>query len=247
MSAQSEFHTALRDAAMPIPAGLLDKVAAPAGKRFGVYRNNVTVSLMEAIKEGFPATARLLGEANFSQISRQFVGSNAPSSPLMFLYGETFPAFLAGIEPLSHLTWLPDVARLEWALRVAYHAADAAPIAPEALQTLTPEALLSARFSFAPAVQLLRFDHPATQIRDYALGHGTQPTGGAEAVLITRPEYDPVAAPVPTPQAALLTALMDGLPLAQALDSAPNADLSALLPLLLGQNALHSLTPEAPK
>jgi hypothetical protein len=245
MTVQSEFHAALRDAAMPTPAGLLDKRSAPAGKRFDVYRNNVTVSLMEALKDGFPATARLLGEANFTQIARQFVSAHAPKSPLMFLYGDHFPKFLAGIEPLAHLRWLPDVARLEWALRQAYHAADATPIAAETLQALTPQNFMSARFVFAPAVQLLHTDHPATQIRDYALGHGPKPTGGPEAVLITRPEYDPAATPLPAPQAALLDALLDGLPLSQALDQAADADLSALLPLLLAQNALHSLIPEA--
>jgi hypothetical protein len=247
MTSQSEFHTALRDAAFPIPAGLLDKAKAPAGKRFNVYRNNVTVSLMEALSDGFPATARLVGEDNFTQIARQFVATHAPRSPLMFLYGDAFPAFLAGIEPLAHLAWLPDVARLEWALRVAYHAADAAPINPETLQSLTPEAFMAARFGFAPAVGLLQSQFPVTQIRAYAMDQGPQPTGGAETVLITRPDFDPTATPLSEPQAALMAALLDGHVLGEALERAPDADLSTLLPLLIQQQALHSLTSEAPK
>ncbi|MGH1355551.1 MAG: HvfC/BufC family peptide modification chaperone [Thalassovita sp.] len=247
MTSQTEFHVALRDAALPIPLGLCDKMDAPAGKRFDVYRNNVAVSLMEAIAEGFPATARLVGDDNFTQIARQFVATHAPRSPLMFLYGDTFPGFLAGIKPLSHLAWLPDVARLEWALRVAYHAADAAPIAPETLQSLTPQVFMAARFVFAPAVSLLRSDYPVTQIRDYALAQGDQPSGGAETVLIARADYDPTATPLPDAQAQLMAALLDGRTLGDALERAPNADLSTLLPLLIQLQAIHSLTPEAPK
>lgn len=246
MTGQSDFHTALRDAARPIPPGLLSQGDGPAGKRFNVYRNNVTVSLIEAIKDGFPATGKLVGDTNFTQIARQFVARHAPRSPLMFLYGDTFPVFLAGIAPLSHLVWLPDVARLEWALRKAYHAADADPIASEALQSLTPQAFMAARFNFAPAVGLLRSDYPVTQIRDYALGLGNQPTGGPETVLIARPDYTPTATPLPEPEAQLLAALLRGQTLSDALDHAPHADFATLLPLLLQQQALHSLTPEAP-
>lgn len=241
MTSQSEFHSALRDAAHPIPLGLQDKGAAPAGKRFDVYRNNVAVSLSEALREGFPATARLLGEENFTQIARQFVTNHPPRSPLMFLYGDVFPEFLAGIAPLAHLPWLPDVARLEWALRCAYHAADADPIATETLQTLTPERFMAARFQFAPAVRLLRSLYPITEIRTYALNGGAQPQGAAEAVLITRAEYDPTLTVLPTAQANLLQALLNGQPLEEALETAPDGDLSALLPLLLQHGAVQSL------
>jgi hypothetical protein len=247
MTSQTEFHAALRDAATPIPMGLRNNAGTTAGKRFNVYRNNVMVSLIEALSDGFPATARLVGEENFNQIARQFVATHAPRSPLMFLYGDTFSAFLAGIEPLAHLAWLPDVARLEWALREAYHAADADPIAPETLQSLTPQAFMSARFGFAPAVRLLRSDFPVTQIRDYALGQGDQPTGGAETVLISRPDYDPTATPLSEHHARLMLALLDGSTLGAAMERAPDADLSALLPLLLQLQAIHSLDPEAPK
>ncbi|MDF1801862.1 DNA-binding domain-containing protein [Thalassovita sp.] len=241
MISQSEFHSALRDAARPIPEGLQDKGVAPAGKRFDVYRNNVAVSLSEALREGFPATARLLGEANFTQIARQFVACHAPRSPLMYLYGDSFPEFLAGIAPLAHLPWLSDVARLEWGMRCAYHAADAAPIATETLQSLTPEEFMTARFQFAPAVQLHRYDYPVASIRAYALNGGAQPQGAAEAVLITRAEFDPALTVLPPAQADLLQALLNGQPLGDALEPAPDADLSALLPLLLQHGALHSL------
>lgn len=239
MTSQAVFHAALRDAGQAVPNGLLDRADGPAGKRFDVYRNNVTMSLTQALEDGFPATARLLGAANFTALARQFVAEHAPKSPLMFLYCAEFPRFLAGVTPLAHLEWLEDVATLEWQMRLAYHAADATPIDPA---HLTPDALMGV-WQMAPAVRMVRSDWPVAQIRAYALGTGPAPDAAAQSVLITRPDYDPVLTVLDAPQADLVAALLAATPLATALDATPKADLAALVPLILGQDALTGVTP----
>ena len=153
---QSTFRAALLNPEAERPKGLTDGAGQPAGRRFDVYRNNVAVSLTEALETAFPVLRKLLGESNFKLLAAAFLRQHPPSSPLMMFYGAAFPAFLEGMEQLAHLKYLGDVARLELALRRAYHAADAAPIAPEALGALAPEELMAARLEFAPAVQLLR-------------------------------------------------------------------------------------------
>lgn len=241
MSTQTQFHTALRDANHPLPPGIVNRWGGPAGKRFAVYRNNVTASLCDALRDGFPATTRLLGDENFATVAKGYVAQNAPSSALMFRYGDTFADYLAGVQPLAHLAYLPQVARLEWQMRLAYHAADAAPIDPG---HLTPETLTLAQLVFAPAVRLVRSDFPLVAIRAYALGDGPAPTGRAESVLITRPAFDPVLTVLPPSQADLMAALLSGQTLSQALDLSTQEDLAALLPLILQQNALHALKQE---
>lgn len=243
MSTQTTFHAALRDAARPVPPGLLDRWGGQAGKRFSVYRNNVAVSLKEALREGFPATARLLGEANFDAVARGYVAAHAPSSPMMFLYGDQFSQYLTGVQPLAHLGYLPDVAGLEWQMRLAYHAADATPVSPADLQALTPEDFMAAVLRFAPAVRVLQSDFPVIAIRAYALGDGPAPAGAAQSVLITRAEYDPTPTALPADQAALMRALLAGKSVGDALEAAP-ADLSTLLPLLITNGAITALQKE---
>ena len=245
---QTVFRQALLDPTRDVPAGLSDAEGRPAGKRFSVYRNNVAVSLVEALEAGFPATARLLGEGNFKHIAQGYLRANPPSSPLMMLYGGRFPAYIAQIPSLNKLGYLPDVARLEYAMRQSYHAADATPVAPTALSDLPPEALNSARLQFSAAVKLVMSDWPIHYIRDKALSPETAvPSDVAQPVLVTRPEFDPVLTPLTTADAHLMLDLLKGTPLAQAMTQTQDADLGQLLGLLLSQNALTGIQLETPQ
>ena len=75
-------------------------VAGPRGKaavkRYNVYRNNVTVSLIDALAATYPAVRRITGDVFFRAMARSFVRAAPPSSPLLFEYGREFPAFVEG-------------------------------------------------------------------------------------------------------------------------------------------------------
>ena len=80
---QSAFAEALLDPDRPLPAGIIDPDGAPAPKRFAVYRNNVTVSLIEALAAGFPVVQRIVGEEFFGAMACEFVRAHPPGSPLV--------------------------------------------------------------------------------------------------------------------------------------------------------------------
>ncbi|WP_299849295.1 DNA-binding domain-containing protein [uncultured Roseovarius sp.] len=240
---QTAFHTALLDASEAVPEGLSDGVGHPAGSRFSVYRNNVAVSLTEALELSFPAIVKLLGEENFKGLAGIFLRQNPPETPIMMQYGAAFPDFLAGFEPLAHIGYLPDVARLEQAVRVSYHAADATPVDPEVLQELSPEELATARLELAPSLQVIRSPWPIHQIWAYNLEEGSpKPTGGAQSVLILRPEFDPELTPISSGIAAFIIALLRGETLPEAneaaIESEEDFDLSHGLGLLLSAQAI---------
>ncbi|MEX0350220.1 MAG: putative DNA-binding domain-containing protein [Paracoccaceae bacterium] len=242
---QSTFHAALLDPAQPVPDGLFDAETRPAGRRFSVYRNNVAVSLTEAMHQAFPVIAKLLGPQNMDGLAGIFLRRHPPSSPLMMFYGEEFPEFLAGMEQLSHLGYLPDVARLELALRRSYHAADSTGIDPQAL-AIDPEQLMHSTIGFAPSLAVLRSHWPVLSVwRFNTEAEAPKPQAGAQEVLITRREFDPAPHLLPPGGADWIAALQTGATIGAAHEAAltqhPDFDLGATLTLLLQEGAITTL------
>ncbi|MDJ0631238.1 MAG: DNA-binding domain-containing protein [Rhodobacter sp.] len=243
---QSDFAQALLDPAAPTPAGLTNPDGAPATRRFNVYRNNVAASLTEALETAFPAIRKLIGEENFKAIAGVYLRKHPPSSPLMMFYGADMPGFLAGFEPLQHLAYLPDVARLELALRRAYHAEDASPLPPQVFETLPADRLMGARVGFAPAVQLVRSRYPVHGIWSYNMEDGApKPAPRGENVLVSRPDYDPVLTTLAPGGGTFLAALLQGQRFAAALDATtaqvPDFDLTGTLGALFASAAIIRL------
>ncbi|WP_293573457.1 DNA-binding domain-containing protein [Phaeobacter sp.] len=243
---QSQFTRAMMDAGQAVPDGLLDGTGAPAGRRFSVYRNNIAVSLTEAMHSGFPLIAKLLGAQNMDGLAGVFLRAHPPTSPLMMHYGEEFPAFLASLDQLKHLGYLADAARLDLAQRRAYHAADATAVDPAHLGSLAPEQLMATSLQLAPALQVLRSPWPLFDIwRFNTQPDAPKPRHEAQDVLITRPEFDPVIQHLPAGGADWIDAIRDGHTLESALaqvhETHPEFDLSHTLALLLQGGAITDL------
>ncbi len=190
---QSEFATALLDPACDVPSGLLGPDGQPSARRFGVYRNNVIVGLVDALQDAYPAVCRLVGEAFFQAMARVYVMQEPPESPVLLYYGAGFPQFLEGFVPVQELPYLPDVARMERAWVEAYHAQEAEPLSVERLEEVTQEDLLRLRFRFHPSARLISSAYPALTIWSRTMGEfedaEIELAGcDGEDVLIVRPE-----------------------------------------------------------
>lgn len=241
ITTQSDFRAALLDPASAPPEGLQTPDGVQATKRFDVYRNNVAVSLTEALETAFPVVRKLVGEDFFRAMAGVYLRANPPTSPVMMFYGAEMPDFLASFGPAQSVPYLPDVARLELALRHSYHAADATPVAADALGQLAPDTLPHVTFTFAPSVFLIPSRYPLHSIW-WANTHGGDTAKIPQPSLITRPEFDPQVDVLTPEQAAVTTALMAGEPIGQALrHGGAGFDLGPLLGLLLARNALISL------
>ncbi|MEL6683050.1 MAG: DNA-binding domain-containing protein, partial [Pseudomonadota bacterium] len=211
---EAAFKETILDPQAPIPAGLINPGGGTASKRFDVYRNNVAVSLSDALETAFPVVRKLVGDQFFRAMAGIYLRKHPPKSPLMMFYGDAMPQFVARFEPAKSVPYLPDIASLELALRHAYHAADATPVDGQALAALDPEKLMSVKLRIAPAVHIVTSDFPIHAIyRANTESDAPKPVMQAEAVVITRPGFDPQINPINATGAACITALKGGHPL----------------------------------
>lgn len=236
---QATFAAALLNPEALAPQNLIDPSAHPAGKRFDVYRNNVTTGLGKALEAAFPATVKLVGVSFFRAAATVFLRAYPPRNRVMMLYGDNFPAFLQGFGPAASLGYLPDVARLEQAIRESYHSADMVGVSPEVLAKIPEAVLLNARINLAPSLRLIRSPWPVHGIWQATLHNGQNPQMRAEDVLVARPEFDPTPYVLPAQGGAFMAEVMRGRPLAAALAGlTAEFDLSAMLTLLIQTHAI---------
>ncbi len=236
---QSTFAKALLDPDAATPVGLVDPIGRSDPKRFSVYRNNVASSLTRVLEAAFPVVRKLVGDPFFAAMAGEFLRMHPPQTRMMMLYGADFAGFLATFPPVAHLGYLPDVARLEQAIRESYHAGDVAALDPVALSGLDEQALHLARFEFAPGLRLVRSVWPIHAIWRANAKDGPAPRPGPQDVVVLRPEFDPTPHLLPSGGGALVAGLLAGLTLQDALAAAgPEPDLAGTLTLLLGQSAI---------
>ncbi|HEX9821907.1 MAG TPA: DNA-binding domain-containing protein [Methylomirabilota bacterium] len=150
------------------PAVRADGVGAAA--RLAVYRHHVFTSLTAVLESTYPVIARLVDLRFFRYAADRYIREQPPAGPCLFEYGASFPDFVAAFPPSRRLAYLPDVARLEWAMTVAVHAPDVPPVEPDALRALPAPALHS-------SVTLLTSPWPID-----AIWRANQP-GAAEAAV----------------------------------------------------------------
>jgi hypothetical protein len=244
----ADFAAGLLDPDRPAPASVAGPRGESCDSRYDVYRNNVTVSLIEALAAVYPATQRITGADFFRAMARSHVRATPPTSALLFEYGRTFPDFIAGYEHARGMPWLPDVARIERAWLDAYHAADAEPLRPAALGAVPPERLPEAVLTPHPATRIVRSRFPAVTI--FAANRGAAPVGriaasGPEDALITRPLLDVAVRHLPPGGASFLARLVAGDRLGAAAAAAstgvPCFDLAASVAGMLEAGAFTAI------
>jgi hypothetical protein len=244
VNSQLSFSAALLKPDLPLPATIKGSVP----RRFAVYRNNVTVGLTKALQANFPAIHKLLGDVYFTGLAREFAQRHPPQSPLMFLYGDQFPAFLDAQDDLAIFPYLGDVARLEQQWRLSYHAADAPVLHPVVLASMSEDELLGLRLTAHPAFALLSSDYAFHQIlianRD-AAAPAIANLNTPEQVLVTRPYYEVKTQTVTAGVGSFLRELAQGNTLAQAAEQAlaidGSFDLTTGISVMLTSGAFEGL------
>jgi hypothetical protein len=160
---QTLFKSALLQHDHSVVSTVLGDDLAPDA-RLAIYRHHVFTTLTEILKAAYPVVCRLVDERFFAYAANQYIRQQPPTGPCLFEYGASFPYFLADFPPCRELVYLPDVARLEWAIHAAWHAKEATPASPERLRGLTPDELACLTLVFAPCASYVSSPWPIDRI-----------------------------------------------------------------------------------
>jgi hypothetical protein len=247
---QAGFIDGLTNPSAPVPPALGKKAGAPAKRRFDVYRNNVVVGMIEALRATFPAVDRLVGAAFFGAAAKAYLDTEPPRSPLLFRYGGTFGDFLDAFPPAASVPYLGDVARLEWARLEAFHAEDRQPVAIEVLATVPEAEVGKVTFDLHPSLQLITSSWPVFSLwaasTDQAEADDVD-MDRAEQVLVIRPALDVDTRLLPAGGLPFMSALRGGATLEQAVIAAAETvsdfDLAGHLQGLFEVGAVTAINP----
>lgn len=224
---QAEFAAALLDPAAVAPGDVADPDGKPTPRRFAIYRNNVAVGLVNAVSGVYPAVRRIVGDRFFNAMSLAYIRAEPPSSPVLLQYGQGFADFVAGFAPVASLPYLADVARIEWAWREAYHAAEGERLGPSDLAGIAEADLPSMTFSLHPSVHVIRSAYPALTI--WRMNTSDEPIApvdlrNAEDTLVVRPEAAVDVRQLAAGGAVFIETLASGGSLSEAAELATEAD-----------------------
>ena len=244
---ESLFSQGLLDPGFELPAGLTVHARLATGHRYDIYRNNIMVSLIEALGAVFPAVRHITGEDFFRAMARSHIRATPPKSPLLFEYGRDLPAYIEHYEYARPVPWLADVARIERAWLDAYHAPNAPTLSARRLAAVQPEALSGTTFKTHPATHIVRSNYNAFAL--FAAHRNpdipeTAATESPQATLITRPDIEVCLQRIDPAETEFLQLLMSGCCLGKAAAAAasrPEFNLAAALVRMIEAGAFHDI------
>jgi hypothetical protein len=246
------FSNAILNPDIVLPSGLRGPQSGKADRRYAVYRNNVTLSLIGALEANFPAVKRLVGSEFFAGMARLFVRAHPPKLRLLAEYGDELATFIESFEPLAAYPFIPDVARLERLWLGSYHEADALVLDGTELSKLDPDALFASRFVAHPAARLFASPYAAVTIMSANRAEGEVPPidpSQPEFGLVTRPALQVDVRTISASSHLFIGKLIEGSTLADAartgLESDPVFDLAANLQGMLAAGVFTSLKRES--
>lgn len=122
---------------------------AGAAAGLTVYQNNYRAQLVGCLEVSYPLVRRWIGDDAFREASITHIERQPPHTWTLDHYGCDFPETLLSMYPRN--PDLPELAWIEWTLSEAFVAADAAPVAMDAIADVDWD---SARLTLAPSLRM---------------------------------------------------------------------------------------------
>lgn len=127
------------------------------------YRGNAALIAARALAAAYPTVQQVLGEESFDALARALWHRHPPQRGDLAHVGAELADFVAADPQLASEPYLSDVARLDWALHVIEHAADA-PTQPAGIHRLADDDPSALRLLLRPGAALIRSAWPIVSI-----------------------------------------------------------------------------------
>lgn len=222
-----ELQTAFRAGTLGRDEAVREALAADGlltSHRLGIYQNNIYLSLIGVLEAAFPTVHALVGAENFAVLANRFIAEHPPAAPQLYAYGSEFAGFVAGFDAaVEELPFLPDLARVEWAVNDAYFAADAVSLSPGDLGDIAPETYGALQLGLHPSAHLIDSPWPVWHLWGIDALPDPWPEEPGQ-VLVQRPDDKVDVLLLTAGDFAFVTALKSGATLAVAAEAAVGAD-----------------------
>lgn len=222
--------------------GHLDRIVArsqrlTSGERLQIYANAYYARLIECLREEFPTLVHVLDESTFDGFAFGYIQRFPPRSYTLADLGSRFPHYLEQTRPSDALrddgrpSWpdfLIDLARVERTYSEVFDGPGAEGqnlLQVESLLEISPEAWPHARLIAAPCLRLLALAYPVHEyISAVRRGDGpTVPEPSPTYLAVTRRDYVVRRCQVTAAEYELLSALIAGRTVGEAIESVAGA------------------------
>lgn len=167
-----------------MPAEVVGTVRATAAERLDVYADAYRLRLLEVIEDDFPGLQAIVGLEKFEQLGRTYIESRPSKYFNARWYAEGMDTFLNTSKPWSAEPALAEMAALEWAMTLAFDAADEPTLTVEAMATIPPDAWAGMTPVIQGGARCLRLHWNVAAIRNAT----DQETGAPELRQLEAPQ-----------------------------------------------------------
>ena len=162
------------------------------------HANTISHARLVALEDTFPRTREAMGDSEFNQLSRSYCDTAIARALDSNAIGTHFAAHLVAADVEAATI---DLARIEWLWLDSYDAAEMDHLELANLAGLDEAALLEMQVTKHPAANILALSAPLSPALEELGGHE-----GVHAVLISRPETQPVLSPLSRAEAEIFVA-----------------------------------------
>jgi len=194
-SVQTDFQNYVIGTDVNAPA-IVQDIAAQFGMapiaRLKIYHDAYRIRMREALSEAYDKTHTYLGDEMFAELSAGYLRDYASHYRNLRWYGDCFADYLKHALPEHPV--VAELAAFEWALGLAFDAADAPTLTSDDVRALDADAWEHIEFALQPSVQFLELQWNAPAIW-LALDKNTTPPDAIAAAplhwLVWRKDLQP--------------------------------------------------------